>query len=223
MPCPNPQCEAGKAAHQKRIRATFGRSNMGDRYLRYKLRDFEHFQPKAYQAAMLLIHDGGVKTPVGVKRGLWLFGPFGTGKSTMATAIVLTYLKAGHDALFAFVPDLLDDIRASYRQDQQAEARGYEDWIERDPLEKARRVTLLVLDDLGAERATDWAVETLGKLVNYREANDLLTIVTSNKSPELMQSEADLKDYDPMKRIVSRLAGLCLPVLMDGADMRMGA
>lgn len=220
VPCPNPQCAEGQARKQRRADQVFKRSNMGERYLRYALRDFEAFQPAAFQAARRLLLDGGIETPVGRKVGVWFFGRTGTGKSTLATAITQEYLRAGYDVLFAFVPDLLDDIRASYRRDERRED---EDAIERDPLEAARRVTLLVLDDLGAERGTDWAVETLSKLVNFREANALTTIVTSNQAPEDMLTEAELNDNYAMQRIVSRLTGLCLPVLMDGADMRMGA
>lgn len=219
VPCPNPDCAVGREKALRRIQAVFKRSNIGERYLRFRLKDFAAGYPKAHAAARALLNNGGFETPVGFKRGLWLYGPTGTGKTTLAVAITREYMRAGYDVLFAFVPDLLDDIRAAYR-DQQSQANA--DDYTRDPLEMARRVPLLVLDDLGAQRDTDWAVETLGKLINYREANDLSTIVTSNESPEALLNRAGNAEGYTLQRIVSRLAGMTLPILMDGEDKRIG-
>lgn len=138
-------------------------------------------------------------------RGLWLAGPPGTGKSSVAMLVAKLAARAGHDVLVYPLPKLLGQIRGTF----DAEGGSY--------LSLFREVTqtdLLVLDDLGAERRTEWVLEQLYAIVNERWADMRATVVTTN----FMKSELELQLGS---RIVSRLSEMCGPQLwIDGPDLR---
>jgi len=104
---------------------------------------------------------------------LMLLGGVGTGKTHLAVATLNELLNNGFPAFFATVPGLLDQLRAGYNDGTYDELWT---WI--------RQVRVLILDDLGAHHATDWAAERMYELVNYRYANLLPMIVTTNQIPE---------------------------------------
>jgi DNA replication protein DnaC len=150
---------------------------------------------------------------------LILVGPWGTGKTRLAASIIAArierWLEAYPDEVirvdaeglltrppfasrFRSVPQLLDAIRRSYEYDDEP-----------DPLDELRRVPLLILDDLGREKATDWVLERLYVLIDDRYGESRPTVVTTNYS--LM--DLARRDYGAM---VSRLTE-------DGAVVKIGA
>ena len=94
------------------------------------------------------------------------------GKTHLAIAICRSWLGKGKSAKYAFVPLLLDELRAGFQMD------GDESFNSRFMF--YQRVGLLVLDDLGAEVRTAWAVEKLETIIDYRYINQLPTVVTTN-------------------------------------------
>ena len=121
----------------------------------------------------------------------WLvfLGSNGCGKTHLAAAIAGYRLEQGDKVAFANVPDLLDELRATF-------APGSPERFDR----RFRRLLdapLLVLDDLGAQQTSAWAEEKLYQLLNHRHLQRTPTIVTTNR---------ELKDMEP--RIASRLADL---------------
>ena len=135
---------------------------------------------------------------------LVMLGGYGTGKTHLAAAIA-NYVVQDHQmqVYFAVAPDLLHNLRAAY-------APGSEVTYD-ERFEQIRSVYLLVIDDLGAEQSTPWAVEKLYQIFNYRYNNRLPTVVTSND---------DLDRLDP--RICSRLCDpdLCRHVVITSGDFR---
>lgn len=103
-------------------------------------------------------------------------GPNGCGKTHLAGAIANKALAAGVDVYFVVVPDLLDYLRSTFAPTQ---AEAYHDIFER-----VRSASLLVLDDLGAERSAEWAEEKLYQIVNYRTLMGLATVVTTNQTAD---------------------------------------
>lgn len=81
-------------------------------------------------------------------------------------------------------------------------------------LRKYLDTPLLVLDDLGAEKTTPWALQSLYVILNKRGSELRQTIITSNLSLDEMSNE--LSD-----RIASRIKGMCKVVVMKGKDRRL--
>lgn len=108
---------------------------------------------------------------------LVLCGPSGSGKTHLAVAIVRELVKSGRygaaSVRFVTASELLLEIRASYRDTDSDEA---------EIAERYGSVPVLVLDDLGAEKVTDWSVATLYLIIDRRYREMRPTIVTSNLS-----------------------------------------
>lgn len=136
----------------------------------------------------------------GGTESLVLLGGVGTGKTTQAFAAWTHLVRHGVGRPeWVTVPDLLDGLRP-----------GREARVDLPQLQTAG---LLLLDDLAAERESEWTTELLYRLLDYRYAWERPTIITSNVPPA--DIAAKLGD-----RIASRLAGMCRTVVLEGADRR---
>ncbi len=105
-------------------------------------------------------------------RGLILFGDAGNGKSHLAAAIVNELVGRGVPCVFQTVPALLRRVRATFSRDSDAS--------EEEILSALVEAPLLVLDDAGAEKHTEWGESTLYYLVDERYRHQLPVVVTSN-------------------------------------------
>ena len=150
-------------------------------------------------------------------KGLFLHGTKGTGKTKLAAIIANERARAGSPVLFASVPDLMADIRASFASDGTSER-----------VQAVKETPFLVLDDLGAEKMTEWVGEQLFCIVNHRYNECLQTVVTSNYNPTQIIRRMATVDrggnvIDDMQgqRIMSRIYGMCERVEIKGADWRM--
>lgn len=143
-------------------------------------------------------------------RGAYLWGEPGRGKTYAAAHAVRVAVERGGagsaSAKLLSAKQLLDSIRDGFNGG------------DRDALRRAERVPLLALDDLGAERPTDWAIETLTGLIDARTAEGLPTIVTSNYSLGQLR---EVWGGVPGARIASRLGGACERIEVTGPDRRL--
>lgn len=147
--------------------------------------------------------EAAIETPL-PDGSLYLTGPAGTGKTHAAAATALDALLANSRAVqWINVPSLLASLRASFNTGEAMPT----------PAEMVRYSDLVVLDDLGAERPTEWAREVLYALINEIYEREVRVIITSNVPP------AKLKDALG-DRVVSRLAETCTVVTFTGPDRR---
>jgi len=127
-------------------------------------------------------------------KGLFIYGNVGSGKTFLCSAIANHLLYHGQRVLFLVVPDLLDEIRASYS--------GESDMTEIQVLRTARNSPVLILDDLGAHNYTEWARNKIYSIVNNRLNNGAPTVINSNLN--LGEIEEFLGE-----RTTSRIVELC--------------
>lgn len=142
-------------------------------------------------------------------QGLYLTGQVGTGKTHTAWAAVAAWcaqtgtLPQGGTAapavIFTRMTDLLDDLRPG--DDSRRRIRD------------CQRAALLAVDDLGAEKASEWTQERFYSVIDHRYAEELPLIVTGNLPPKQLAGQVG-------ERAASRLAQMCLVVPMTGTDRR---
>jgi len=141
-------------------------------------------------------------------RGLWLFGDTGTGKTTLAMLVSKAALAAGHSVAIYSLPKLLARIRRTY--DSEPGGDSYLAFFER-----LTSVDLLHIDDLGAEKRSDWVLEQLYALINERYEAQRSVLVTTNLPHEALEEQIGA-------RTVSRLNETCDEIAFFGADRRFG-
>jgi DNA replication protein DnaC len=138
-------------------------------------------------------------------RGLWFYGSVGTGKTTLAMLVSRAALDARRSVAIYSLPRLLAEIRATFESDSEG---SYVDFLDR-----LAAVDLLHIDDVGAERTSDWVLEQLYAIVNARyEDERSVTITTNLERDELVEQ---IKE-----RTVSRLEEMCTLVPLYGEDAR---
>ena len=185
--------------------ARIPRAYEGDTFADYTVTDGNR---KAVEAARWMLAGGS---------GVFLYGTKGTGKTKLAAIIANERARAGSPVLFASVPDLMADIRRSFKDGTTSEA-----------VQAVKNTPFLVLDDLGAEKMTEWVGEQLFCIVNHRYNERLATVVTSNYSPTqvichmaTVDERGNVIDDRQGQRIMSRIYGMCERVEIRGADWRM--
>jgi DNA replication protein DnaC len=147
-----------------------------------------------------------------VERGLLFWGSYGVGKTHLAVAILRAVIRAtGARGYFFETNELLKLVRDSYTDRGASEAEILKPVLEAD---------LLVLDDLGGGKPSEWTQDMLGHVVNIRYSERRPTIFTTNL--------ADLEDETDPRSLVftlgartrSRLFEMCDWVHMEGIDAR---
>jgi DNA replication protein DnaC len=141
-------------------------------------------------------------------RGLWLMGDTGTGKTTLAMLVSKSTLEAGRSVAIYSLPKLLARIRRTY--DSQPGEDNFLQFFER-----LTSVDLLHIDDLGAEKSSDWVLEQLYALVNERYEAQRSIVVTTNLDETSLEEQIGA-------RTVSRLVEICGdPLPLFGEDQRI--
>jgi len=142
-------------------------------------------------------------------RGLWLTGDTGTGKTTLAMLVSKAALQANRSVAIYSLPKLLARIRRTY--DSEPGGDSYLAFFER-----LTSVDLLHIDDLGAEKRSDWVLEQLYALVNERYEGQRSMLITTNLDQERLEEQIG-------PRTVSRLTEICgEPIPLFGVDQRIG-
>lgn len=166
--------------------------------------------PSMYQSARLASCNEGVRAyaeslMAGNRGGLLLVGPYGSGK-TYAACAVLAIAARWYPVAFAPMTELVE-AAATFRD---------------GALSRYRNTRLLCLDDLGKERPTEFAMEQVYGMVDQRWREGKPTIVTTNyMQGELFAHFTKIADHHTANAIMSRLLGMCEVVELDGPDRRM--
>ena len=147
-----------------------------------------------------------------VDRGLLLTGSVGVGKTHLAVSILKALTERGFSCLFYEFGSLLKEIQDSYNPSTQAS--------ELKILAPVLDSEILVLDELGASKPTDWVRDTMAHIINSRYNDKKLTIFTTNYPDERKtEREETLEDRIGI-RLRSRLYEMCKTVTIAGEDYR---
>ena len=226
MPCP--QCEdtgwktidvdgVSRVARCDCVRAKIAEQHLRDarippRYQRCALDSFVAYQNEELIRALESARRFADAFPV-VQKGLMLIGPPGIGKTHIAVATLRNVIqRTGARGLYYDTRGLLRDIRSTYNPTLQI--------AEMDVLRPVMEAELLVLDDLGAERLTDWVEETMSLIVNTRYNERRPTIFTSNYEDIPDEGEMNSLLVRVGFRLHSRLREMCEFLEYDGPDYR---
>jgi DNA replication protein DnaC len=173
--------------------------------------------PPRYQKKGLHNFDGHSAEVAELKKtilegqGAFITGPCGSGKTHLAIALMLYWYAEKFDprrlkACYLSLPYFFLSLRNSFgRNTGDAEA---------DIVERYSSISLLLIDDLGAQKISEWSRESLYVLVDRRYREKLPTIVTSNLDLDQISELID-------DRIASRLAEMCTVMHLAGDDHRV--
>lgn len=161
----------------------------------------DHSNPKITNVALNYVDNFKKMKESG--KGLIFFGGVGTGKTFTAAAIANALIDKGYSCLVTNFARLVNTIQGMYT--------GKQEYID-----SLNNFDLLIIDDLAAERDTEYMNETVQMIVDNRYRAGLPLIVTTNLTAEELKNPADVKK----QRTYSRLLEMCIPLHVEGSDRR---
>ena len=211
FPCVRP-CTCTISVKEQLVRA-----GVPERYRRCTFKDFEVKDPSGKQnpslvKAVRVIRSFAEQFPA-VGSGLLITGASGTGKTHLVTAALQELLNRGvTDILFRDFRELLQEIKSTYTTGSELDENGV--------LAPVLNAGLLVIDDLGAERPTEWADSQFSYILNYRYNRLLPVIITTNFPDEGARPGEESLSERVGARMRSRLFEMCREIRINAEDYR---
>lgn len=135
-------------------------------------------------------------------QGLILYGPVGTGKTYMAACVANRVIEIGHTARMTNFTEICNNLQ--------------DNWRKQEYMDELCACDLLILDDLGAERKSEYMQELVFSVIDARYRSGKPMVITSNMTQEELSHPAMVE----AKRIYDRVLERCLPVKVDGESRR---
>lgn len=185
------------------------RSNLGERF---RGRTFASFDPKrdmeAFKICQAYANDEKLRERT--RNGLLIAGGYGSGKTHLAAAVSNALADRGISVMFGTSITHFDNIRNEF---ENAGQNKY--------LARMKTIDVLVIDDLGKEKKSDWTKQTLFDVINHRYEHKMPTIITTNLVSE------DGEDFSALANHVegavwSRICEMCNNVVTKSGDYRQG-
>lgn len=147
-----------------------------------------------------------------VDKGILLSGTVGVGKTHLAVSVLKALTERGFSCLFYEFGALLKEIQGSYNPSTQSS-----EWNILAPVLDAE---VLVLDELGAAKPTDWVKDTMAFIINSRYNDRKLTIFTTNYPDDRRNDREETLEDRIGVRLRSRLFEMCKTIELSGDDFR---
>lgn len=188
-------------------------SKMSKRNLNYKFDNFEvnSNNKKVYQS----LKEYSEKLANSVERkGLILAGNNGVGKTHLACSIANELIKNGIPIIYGTLINLLAELKNTYDV--------YNNISEMKIIKLYEKVDLLIIDDLGKEKPSEWGLEKLFTIINSRYENNLPVIITTNYDQNSLIDRLSINgEIETAKSIISRLYEMCYLVKIEDRDHRI--
>lgn len=208
---------AGKGARTCACRKQTAHSTHLDKVrlpVRYADCHFNNYKPlnlsqeRALKRALILTNEYPAE-----ERGLVFMGTVGVGKTHLAVSILKgMVLERGFSCLFYEFGALLKQIQDSYNSNTRSSELGV--------LSPVFNADVLVLDELGSSKPTDWVLDTMAHIINTRYNDKKLTIFTTNYLDDRRTDREETLEDRIGARLRSRLYEMCRTVTLTGDDYR---
>jgi DNA replication protein DnaC len=207
---------------------------------RYEHCDFDNFDTDIWEGsaegqawnrslsqARMVVEAFAKNYPVAGETGILLMGSSGTGKTHLAVSALKQLVQRGYRARFHDYRELLKELQASYDPDHPVSEMGI--------LESVVETEILLIDDVGASKPSEWARDTIGHILNKRYNEKRVTLLTTNylDGPDAPAAPLRMPSGQPVapareetltdrlgQRVRSRLYEMCRTVELRAPDYR---
>ena len=150
------------------------------------------------------------------KKGLYLHGSFGSGKTYLVAALLNELAKKNYTTVIMYYPEMLSRLKSTFDNIEESYNEVFD---------KIKTCDILLIDDIGAETVTNWSRdEILGTILQYRMEHELSTFLTSNLTIEELETHLSLvkNNMDKVKarRIIERIKQLTTDIELISVNRR---
>lgn len=199
------QCRKQKSEEKQLARTKIPKRYFDCHFQSYKI--MNPSQERAFKYASKLAMDYPA-----IDRGLLFMGTVGVGKTHLAVSILKALSERGFSCLFYEFGSLLKEIQDSFNPSTQSS--------ELKVLAPVFDSDILVLDEIGASKPTEWVRDTMAHIINTRYNDKKLTIFTTNYMDERKAEKDETLEDRIGVRLRSRLFEMCRTVKIEGQDFR---
>lgn len=196
---------------QERIKQLYTKSGMPTRLKGYTFSNFK--VNSTNQKQWLKAQEYAQKCLSGKTQGsLFIAGKVGAGKTHLASSIANAFILDEKPVIFGTLINLLGEIKDSYKDDSETEG---------NIIRRYSSIPLLVIDDLGKEKPSEWTLEKLFTIINNRYENNLPVVITTNYNRDQLTERLSNGSNDVIaESIISRLYAMCSGIYLGGKDKR---
>ena len=197
----------------EKVERTIKNSRMSKRNLNYKFDNFEENENNKNVLKNLKEYTQNLTDGI-TKKGVIIVGPNGVGKTHLVCSIANELIINGKTVIYGTLINLLSEIRNSYNIENNIN--------ELEILKLYKTADLLIIDDLGKEKPSEWGLEKLFTIINSRYENDLPVVITTNYNQDALITKLSINgEIETAKSIISRLYEMCYLVKIEDKDHRI--